>query len=107
MLTHEQLIEELMKRPGVKAELERLEREEGALLDEQIQAHQAISNSKEAAKLVALRDAAKIGTDAIEHGDFATLENEQDIGNLVNQAGERALKERMVFLSKQLANKSV
>jgi hypothetical protein len=41
MLTHEQLVEELMKRPGVKAQLERLEREEGALLDKQIQAHQA------------------------------------------------------------------
>jgi hypothetical protein len=107
MLTHEKLTEELMKRPGVKAELERLEREEGALLDKQVLAHQAISNSKEAAKLVALRDAAKIGTDAIEHGDFVTLENEQDIANLVNQAGERALKERIVFLSKQLANKSV
>jgi hypothetical protein len=62
MLTHEQLIEELMKRPGVKAEVERLEREEGALLDKQVLAH---------------------------------------------QAGERALKERIVFLSKQLANKSV
>ena len=41
MQTHEQLVEELMKRPGVKAEVERLEREEGALLDKQIQAHQA------------------------------------------------------------------
>lgn len=47
MLTHEQLVEELMKRPGVKAEVERLEREEGALLDKQIQAHQAKLNSKE------------------------------------------------------------
>jgi hypothetical protein len=54
MLTHEQLIAELMKRPGVKTEVERLEREEGALLDKQIQAHQAISNSNEAAKLLAL-----------------------------------------------------
>ncbi len=45
---------------------------------------------EEAAKLVALRDAAKIGTDAIERGDFTTLENEQDIANLVRQAGERA-----------------
>lgn len=33
MRTHEQLVEELMKRPGVKAEVERLEQEEGALLD--------------------------------------------------------------------------
>ena len=107
MLTHEQLIAELMKRPGVKAEVERLEREEGTLLDKQIQTHQAISNSKEAAKLVAMRNAAKIGTDAIERGDFATLENEQDIANLVSNAGSRALKERMVFLSKQLTNTSV
>ena len=47
MRTHEQLVEELMKRPGVKAEVERLEREEGALLDKQIQANQAKLNSKE------------------------------------------------------------
>jgi hypothetical protein len=62
MLSHEQLVEELMKRPGFNAEVERLEREEGALLDKQIQAH---------------------------------------------QADKRASKERIVFLSKQLANKSV
>lgn len=47
MRTHEQLVEELMKRLGVKAEVERLEREEGALLDKQIQTHQAKLNSKE------------------------------------------------------------
>ena len=47
MQTHEQLIEELMKRPGFKAEVERLEWEEGALLDKQIQAHQTKLNSKE------------------------------------------------------------
>ena len=47
MLTHEQLIAELMKRPGVKAEVERLEREEGALLDKQIQANQGKLNLKE------------------------------------------------------------
>jgi antitoxin ParD1/3/4 len=45
---------------------------------------------EEAAKLVALRNAAKVGTDAIERGDFTTLANEQDIANLVRQAGERA-----------------
>lgn len=33
MLTHEQFVEELMKRPGVREELERLEKEEGILLD--------------------------------------------------------------------------
>ena len=59
------------------------------------------------AKLVALRDAGQIGADAIEHGDFIVLKNEQDIANLVSQAGERALKKRTVFLSKQLANASV
>lgn len=47
MQTHKQLVEEIMKRPGVKAEVERLEQEEGALLDAQIQAHQASLNSKE------------------------------------------------------------
>lgn len=45
---------------------------------------------EEAAKLVALRDAAKIGTDAIERGEFTTLENELDIANVIRQAGERA-----------------
>jgi antitoxin ParD1/3/4 len=45
---------------------------------------------EEAAKLVALRGAAKVGTDAIERGDFTTLENEQEIANVVRQAGERA-----------------
>jgi hypothetical protein len=90
MLTHEQLIEELMKRPGVKVEVERLEREEGALLDKQIQTHQAISNSKEAAKLLALRSAAKIGMDAIERSEFTILKNKQDIANIVRKASERA-----------------
>ena len=33
MQTHEQLVKKLLTRPGVKAEVERLEREEGALLD--------------------------------------------------------------------------
>ena len=33
MRTHEQVIQELLKRPGVKAEVERLEREESALLE--------------------------------------------------------------------------
>ncbi len=89
MRTHEQLVEELMKRPGVKAEVERLELEEGTLLDKQIQVHQVISNSNETAKIVALRDAAKIGTDAIKRGEFTVLENKQDIANLVRTASER------------------
>ncbi len=62
---------------------------------------------EEAAKLAALRNAAKIGLDAIECGDSILLETDQDIANLVRQAGERALKKRMVFLSKQLSNSSV
>jgi antitoxin ParD1/3/4 len=45
---------------------------------------------EEAAKLVALRGAAKVGTDAMERGDFTVLENEQEIANVVRQAGERA-----------------
>jgi DNA-binding XRE family transcriptional regulator len=33
MRTHKQIVGKLMKRPGVKKEVERIEREEGALLD--------------------------------------------------------------------------
>jgi hypothetical protein len=33
MRTHDQVIAKLMKRPGVRREVERIEREEGALLD--------------------------------------------------------------------------
>ena len=33
MQTHDQLIKKLIKRPGVKAEVERVEREEAVLLD--------------------------------------------------------------------------
>lgn len=33
MQTHDQLIKKLIKRPGVKAEVERIEREEAVLLD--------------------------------------------------------------------------
>ncbi len=33
MKTHDQLVREMMKRPGVKAEVQRIEREEGVLLD--------------------------------------------------------------------------
>jgi antitoxin ParD1/3/4 len=40
---------------------------------------------EEAAKLVALRDAAKIGTDAIERGDSIILENEQDVKRVSEQ----------------------
>lgn len=33
MKTHDQLIKEMLKRPGVKAEVDRIEREEAVLLD--------------------------------------------------------------------------
>lgn len=33
MQTHEQLVAKLMRRPGVRKEVDRIEREEGALLD--------------------------------------------------------------------------
>jgi ribosome-binding protein aMBF1 (putative translation factor) len=33
MLSHDQLVKKMLRRPGVKAEVERIEREEGELLD--------------------------------------------------------------------------
>jgi ribosome-binding protein aMBF1 (putative translation factor) len=42
MRTHDQLVKSLLRRPGVKAEVERIEREEGELLDALLKArHQA------------------------------------------------------------------
>ncbi len=42
MKTHDQLIKKLIKRPGVKAEVERIEREEAVLLDTLLKArHEA------------------------------------------------------------------
>jgi DNA-binding XRE family transcriptional regulator len=42
MKTHDQLIKKLMKRPGVKAEVDRIEREEAVLLDTLLKArHEA------------------------------------------------------------------
>jgi DNA-binding XRE family transcriptional regulator len=40
MTTHEQVIAKLMRRPAVRTELERLAREEGALLDQLLKARQ-------------------------------------------------------------------
>ncbi len=40
MATHEQVIAKLMRRPAVRIEVERLEREEGALLDQLLKARQ-------------------------------------------------------------------
>jgi len=40
MRTHDQLIKKLMRRRGVRSEVERIEREEGALLDALLKARQ-------------------------------------------------------------------
>jgi len=40
MQTHDQLIKKLLLRPGVRVEVERIEREEGALLDALLKARQ-------------------------------------------------------------------
>lgn len=40
MRTHDQIVARLMRRPGVRKELERIEREEGALLDLLLKARQ-------------------------------------------------------------------
>ena len=41
MRTHDQLIKKLLRRPGVRTEVERIERDESALLDALLQARQA------------------------------------------------------------------
>jgi ribosome-binding protein aMBF1 (putative translation factor) len=41
MATHQEIVKTLMKRPGVKAEVERIEREEGVLLDALLKARQS------------------------------------------------------------------
>ena len=46
MQTHDQLIKKLMRRPAVRAEVERIEREEGALLDALLKARQAAGLSQ-------------------------------------------------------------
>ena len=40
MRTHDQVVKKLMRRPGVRAEVERLEREESALLEVLLKARQ-------------------------------------------------------------------
>lgn len=40
MQTHDQLVKKLLRRPGVRAEVERIEREEGVLLDALLKARQ-------------------------------------------------------------------
>lgn len=57
MDTHEQLVKKLMRRPGVKAEVERIEREEGALLD-------ALLKARQDAGLTQAQVAERMGTQA-------------------------------------------
>ena len=57
MASHDQLIRALTKRPGVRSALERIEREEGDLLD-------ALLKAREDAGLTQAQVAARMGTQA-------------------------------------------
>ena len=57
MQTHDQLVKKLMRRPGVRAEVERIEREESALLD-------ALLKARQDAGLTQAQVAARMGTQA-------------------------------------------
>ncbi len=57
MQTHDQLIEKLMRRPGVQAEVLRIEREEGVLLD-------ALLKARQEAGLTQAQLAERMGTQA-------------------------------------------
>ena len=57
MQSHNQLIKKLMRRPGVRAEVERFEREESALLD-------ALLKARQAAGLTQAQVAERMGTQA-------------------------------------------
>lgn len=57
MQTHDQLIKNLIKRPGVKAEVERIEREESVLLD-------ALLKARHDAGLTQAQVAERMGTQA-------------------------------------------
>lgn len=57
MKTHEQLVKKLLERPGVKTEVERLEREESALLD-------ALLKARQEAGLTQAQVAERMGTQA-------------------------------------------
>jgi ribosome-binding protein aMBF1 (putative translation factor) len=57
MKTHDQVVKKLMRRPGVRAEVERLEREESALLD-------ALLKARQEAGLSQADVAARMGTQA-------------------------------------------
>ena len=57
MQTHDQLVRKLMRRPGVRAEVERIEREESALLD-------ALLKARQDAGLTQAQVAKRMGTQA-------------------------------------------
>jgi DNA-binding XRE family transcriptional regulator len=57
MRTHDQLVKKLMRRPGVRAEVERIEREEAALLD-------ALLKARQGAGLTQAQVAKRMGTQA-------------------------------------------
>ena len=57
MQTHDRLVRKLLGRPGVRAEVERLEREESALLD-------ALLKARQAAGLTQAQVAERMGTQA-------------------------------------------
>ena len=57
MRTHDQLVKKLMRRPGVRAEVERIEREEAALLD-------ALLKARQEAGLTQAQVAERMGTQA-------------------------------------------
>lgn len=53
MRTHEQVVEKLLRRPGVRKEVERIEREESALLDVLLKArHEAGLSQAQVAELM-------------------------------------------------------
>lgn len=57
MRTHEEMLQSLLGRPGVKAEVERIEQEEAGLLD-------ALLKARQAAGLTQADVAARMGTQA-------------------------------------------
>lgn len=57
MRTHDQLVKKLLRRPGVRTEIERIEREESALLD-------ALLKARQEAGLTQSQVAVRMGTQA-------------------------------------------
>ena len=57
MKTHDEVVKKLMRRPGVRAEVERIEREESALLD-------ALLKARQEAGLTQAQVAKRMGTQA-------------------------------------------